>query len=396
MINPITNRKILFFGRNIPREKLPKVGNRVFLDCEKNTTQKKLKNAQLLSDCEGAIQKVIFTINSSKFDDVKNIIETFIHKKRASIEVFIFASRGILNKWKKEFDFGKYHNVKLINAKKKISTKWIQDRIMVVEYEEDSTKKTLFLVTNKKDYPFIKELSAELLCKNLSKTKAVLEGGNMLRFGKHLLVGINSVDGVDNERDFCRFNRRISKFETKAHINFIGDTDCIPQKGHLYQLVKENLIPALTPGCQDEFMEHIDMFILPIDAHRVVVGLPKIADIEKAEDDEEIAEICRQRYYMEKLAKQIIAKKIFVDIPFSCEKKIYGYYANSVIENYNGQITAYVPTYARYTPSFEEIENQFLKTLIEAGIHVVKMADFSVLSNDEGALRCMIKVIERN
>jgi len=92
MINPITNRKILFFGRDIPVEKLPKINNRNFLHCGENTPSKVLEEGTFLSDCEGAIQKVVFTINSEDFTEVKAIIEKTMSQFADVYEVHVYAA----------------------------------------------------------------------------------------------------------------------------------------------------------------------------------------------------------------------------------------------------------------------------------------------------------------
>lgn len=400
MTNPITNRKILFFGEEIPKEKLV-VSGKELADCKAYELPPKVNNGTFLSDCEGAIKKVVFTVNSKEAEDVKDIIKTFILKRRKGIQVFIFVEKHIFDSWNIQLD----PNVKPVHDIKNIASKWMQDEVMVVEYTKNKKKQTLFAVSKQEDLSFVNELAEKFTGKRVKTTDAILVGGNMIRFGDYLLVGINSVERENGKRNFVKFMCQISRLETrvkKYNLNFIGDYTCLKKARHLStKSIKLYAPPPLIPGCQATFMKHIDLLIMPISANRVLIGLPEIVDFESInseEFDKRNNEICKERRYMKELANQIPVETIFVDIPYSYSKGLYGYYTNSIIDNHMGQITAYVPTYAMKTPSFEELENRFLSKLMNMGIQVKKMADFSHITRDRdggGTLRCMMKVIER-
>jgi len=403
MLNPITNRRILFLGEEIPVEKLV-INNKELADSEAYDLPPKVNNGTFLSDCEGAIKKVIFTVNSKESEDVKDIIKTFILKRRKSIQVFVFVEKHIFDSWELQPEA----NVEPVYDVKNIASKWIQDQIMVVEHTKNEEKQTLFVVSKQEDLDFVNELSEKFTGERVKTTEAILVGGNMIRFGDYLLVGINSVERENGKRNFVKFMRQITRLETrvkKYNLNFIGDYSCLETARHLSaESIKLYAPPPLIRGCQATFMKHIDLLIMPIDANRVLIGLPEMVDFapvnsENTEEfDKRNNEICKERRYLKELANQIPVETIFVDIPYSYSKGLYGYYTNSIIDNYMGQITAYVPTYAMKTPSFEQLENQFLYKLMSMGIQMRKMADFSHITRDRdggGALRCMMKVIER-
>jgi len=399
MINPITNRKILFFGEDIPEEELRKINGKI-MDCGEYDLPPQLNKGTFLSDCEGAIKKVLFAVNSDEFDDVKNIIKVFIRKKRPGIKVVIFVAQDKFDSLKSLDDTNE--DVTCFPSEV-IGSRWIQDQIMVVEYEEEKKKEQLFLVTKGEDFPFVEELSKKLIDKEIEEADAILVGGNMIRFGNDLLVGIDSVESDEDGRNFRKFKCRLSSFETKADINFVGNKNCFKEESFFVKIISllKRGFPkiSLITGCQPQnFLYHIDLLILPLDSRRVIIGLPKIAEPEKLNAEYWRDSIDKQREYMKALANRIDKEIIPVDIPFLKEgrKEIYGYYTNSIIDNYNKQITAYIPTYALKTPSFEKMENQFIKKLLEEKVNVVKMADFSALAKKRGALRCMMKVIERN
>lgn len=347
-----------------------------------------------LSDTDGAISKLIFTLNEGTLKGkedlgIEKILISFLSQKRWGIEVTIFAAKSDSIELSKLNLDSLYDNV-FITYLEESRSKWIQDELLVLESNEN---KKYLLSSNSDDTSKVKLISKHFGYQ-FYWIDHTLDGGNVLKFGNKLWIGKNHVKRKPENRDLlCNLYRNelapLENLVSPENIKFIGDEvkcPCSPDKA----------------SCQNTFLFHLDLHILPINSNTVFLGIPTKVNKANCNFGNGIT-YESVKSYVEQLYKSIErisnVKIVKVPIPYSCRGNngngYWGYYTNSLIDNYNGKTTLYMPSYS--DTAFHKSEDEFFNT---ASLHVdtiIKVSNFSELSKKgHGVLRCFSKVVDRD
>jgi|GEM_PF-3496319 len=337
------------------------------------------KFKKLPNNYEGEIQALLFTIPDNHYKKVATVIVSLLKVFKTShdeiIEAYIFVSELSNGKFEVDPAWGFFKNTNVVikkNVVENINSKWIQDDFVLLLGRTWLGKKyPVFNIPSTGSSNPIKQISDKLKIPTKPMPHSLV-GGNLLRLGDYLLVGMDSIEPRNGKVDFSKIKLFIKKFGFNlTNLIFIGSCD------------------APLVGCQSAKFFHIDLGILIINSKNVIVAIP----------EENVKDIT---YVIDVLVSDLEERYINVEmfnIPLLGNglNKYYPYYTNALVETRGGEIHLYIPDFGleKCKKDLSDIfETLKCKELIIKP-HWIQGDFHSLTAREGGSLHCMTKVIKR-